>query len=736
MKPVLITLILLFGLDLGWSQSIKGQILDDQNQPVVDAYVLVYHSDQHAHTDQEGRFNVRGEIGDTLLISHISYSSKVVVADQTEELIIHLQESMLSLDEVVVLPQINALNAVTRIDLETQPVQSAQEVLRRVPGLFIGQHAGGGKAEQLFLRGFDLDHGTDIAVSVDGMPVNMVSHAHGQGYADLHFLIPELIDEIDFGKGPYYAKKGDFNTAGYVDFKRKERLDQSLIQQEVGAFNTRRTLGMLGISNQPDQSGYLAGEFLRSDGPFESPQHFNRVNLTGSYTKRMENLDKWTLLASHFASDWDASGQIPQRAVDEGLISRFGSIDDTEGGQTSRNDLKLDYQKTLSSTDLIKTSFYLSQYQFELYSNFTFFLEDPVNGDQIRQKENRHILGFNNEWQHALKGPISGMLHAGTGYRYDVSQGIELSHTRDRTVTLQTIQLGDIHQSNYYGYLDAEFDLGRWVINPGLRLDWFDFAYQDRLASGYRVNEAMKGILSPKLNVLYNYSLHLQGYIKAGIGFHSNDTRVVVARDGKEILPAARGMDVGMIWKPLSRLMVNLAGWYLGLDQEFVYVGDAGVVEPSGCTRRVGLDVGGRYQAAKWLFFYGDLNYAYGRSVDDPEGENLIPLAPVWTSMGGVRLQGAEGWHGGLSYRFIGDRPANEGGSIIANGYLICDANAGYDFKRWGLGLQVVNLFNSDWNETQFATISRLFDEAQPIEEIHFTPGAPFFLKGMIRFVF
>lgn len=404
MKPVLITLILLFGLDLGWSQSIKGQILDDQNQPVVDAYVLVYHSDQHAHTDQEGRFNVRGEIGDTLLISHISYSSKVVVADQTEELIIHLQESMLSLDEVVVLPQINALNAVTRIDLETQPVQSAQEVLRRVPGLFIGQHAGGGKAEQLFLRGFDLDHGTDIAVSVDGMPVNMVSHAHGQGYADLHFLIPELIDEIDFGKGPYYAKKGDFNTAGYVDFKRKERLDQSLIQQEVGAFNTRRTLGMLGISNQPDQSGYLAGEFLRSDGPFESPQHFNRVNLTGSYTKRMENLDKWTLLASHFASDWDASGQIPQRAVDEGLISRFGSIDDTEGGQTSRNDLKLDYQKTLSSTDLIKTSFYLSQYQFELYSNFTFFLEDPVNGDQIRQKENRHILGFNNEWQHALKG--------------------------------------------------------------------------------------------------------------------------------------------------------------------------------------------------------------------------------------------------------------------------------------------------------------------------------------------
>ena len=216
---------------MGWSQMIQGRILDNQEQPVVDAYILTYHSDQHAHTDQEGRFTIHGSLGDTLLVSHISFSTKVVVVDRLDNFIIHLEESLFSLEEVVVMPQIDALNAVTRIDLETQPVRSSQEVLRRVPGLFIGQHAGGGKAEQLFLRGFDLDHGTDIAVSVDGMPVNMVSHAHGQGYADLHFLIPELIDEIDFGKGPYYAKRGDFNTAGYVDFKRKERLDRSLIQQ-------------------------------------------------------------------------------------------------------------------------------------------------------------------------------------------------------------------------------------------------------------------------------------------------------------------------------------------------------------------------------------------------------------------------------------------------------------------------------------------------------------------------
>ena len=290
MLRLIIALLWILMAQMGWSQMIQGRILDNQEQPVVDAYILTYHSDQHAHTDQEGRFTIHGSLGDTLLVSHISFSTKVVVVDRLDNFIIHLEESLFSLEEVVVMPQIDALNAVTRIDLETQPVRSSQEVLRRVPGLFIGQHAGGGKAEQLFLRGFDLDHGTDIAVSVDGMPVNMVSHAHGQGYADLHFLIPELIDEIDFGKGPYYAKRGDFNTAGYVDFKRKERLDRSLIQQEIGQFNTRRTLGMLGFNNQQDQSAYLAGEFLRSDGPFESPQHFNRVNLTGSFTKRMENL--------------------------------------------------------------------------------------------------------------------------------------------------------------------------------------------------------------------------------------------------------------------------------------------------------------------------------------------------------------------------------------------------------------------------------------------------------------
>ncbi|MCB0658732.1 MAG: TonB-dependent receptor plug domain-containing protein [Saprospiraceae bacterium] len=736
MLRLIIALLWILMAQMGWSQMIQGRILDNQEQPVVDAYILTYHSDQHAHTDQEGRFTIHGSLGDTLLVSHISFSTKVVVVDRLDNFIIHLEESLFSLEEVVVMPQIDALNAVTRIDLETQPVRSSQEVLRRVPGLFIGQHAGGGKAEQLFLRGFDLDHGTDIAVSVDGMPVNMVSHAHGQGYADLHFLIPELIDEIDFGKGPYYAKRGDFNTAGYVDFKRKERLDRSLIQQEIGQFNTRRTLGMLGFNNQQDQSAYLAGEFLRSDGPFESPQHFNRVNLTGSFTKRMENLDKWALLVSHFTSDWDASGQIPQRAVDEGLISRFGSIDDSEGGHTGRNDLKLDYQKTLGAADLVKTSFFISRYQFELYSNFTFFLEDPVNGDQIRQKEDRNILGFNSEWQHGLKGSVTGLFNAGIGYRYDVSNGIELSHTMNRSVTLQNIQLGDIHQSNYYGYLNAEFDLGRWVINPGMRVDWFDFAYQDHLEPTYHVDEVMKGIVSPKLNVLYNYSLQLQGYVKAGMGFHSNDTRVVVAQDGKKILPAARGMDVGFIWKPVPRLMVNLAGWYLGLDQEFVYVGDAGVVEPSGRTRRLGLDAGLRYQAADWLYFYGDFNYAHGRSIDDPEGENYIPLAPVWTSAGGMRLQGQRGWHGGLSYRFMGDRPANEDDSITASGYLVWDANAGYDFKRWGFGLQVINLFNTAWNETQFATTSRLFNETQPVEEIHFTPGSPFFLNAMIRFMF
>ena len=231
---------------------------------------------QHTHTDRQGAF-LLGDVlkNDSLLFSHVGYSNEyVVVDDPRSPLLLELEKVTISIDAVEIQPDINALRLIADIDLKSNSINSSQDILRQVPGLFIGQHAGGGKAEQIFLRGFDIDHGTDINITVDGMPVNMVSHAHGQGYADLHFLIPEIVERIDFGKGPYYADQGNFNTAGYVDFQTKKALNQSSIQLEVGQFNTQRFLGMFNIVNDTKHKAYIATEFLGTDGPFESSQFF------------------------------------------------------------------------------------------------------------------------------------------------------------------------------------------------------------------------------------------------------------------------------------------------------------------------------------------------------------------------------------------------------------------------------------------------------------------------------
>jgi outer membrane receptor protein involved in Fe transport len=251
-----------------------------------------------------------------------------------------------------------------------------------------------------------------------------------------------------------------------------------------------------------------------------------------------------------------------------------------------------------------------------------------------------------------------------------------------------------------------------------------------------RRNQKLKAILSPKLNFYYNAKDNLQLYLKSGLGFHSNDARVVVANSGEDILPRSYGTDLGTIWKPFPKLVVNSALWYLFLEQEFVYVGDAGIVEPSGKTRRYGLDLGLRYQINDWLFLDSDATYTHARSIDEPEGEDLIPLAPDFTFTGGVSIDDFNGFSGGIRFRYLDDRPANEDNSIVAEGYFVTDFNINYRMKNVTLGLMVENLFDVDWNETQFATESRLQNETQSVEEIHFTPGTPFFIRGIVTYNF
>ncbi len=742
MKYILVAFLMLITTTIG-AQNLKGTIVDKDNRPLEDVGIFNQNSGQHNHSDATGSFVLaKTSVNDSVYFSRLGYKTQLRVVSRKDldtKILLTMDESSISLDQVVVVSEINALSRLVDVDVQTSPVKSSQEILRKVPGLIIGQHAGGGKAEQLFLRGFDVDHGTDVAISVDGMPVNMVSHAHGQGYADLHFVIPETIENVNFGKGPYYANMGNFNTAGYVDLRLRKTLNESLVSLETGQFNTSRLLGMFDIYGSGDSNAYIASELYLTDGPFDSPQNFNRINVMGRYNYNLSGDRTLDITASHFQSKWDASGQIPQRAVDQGLIGRFGAIDDTEGGRTSRTNVLINHTKVLGENKLFKTKAFLSQYNFELYSNFTFFLEDPVNGDQIRQKENRIMIGAESVYERknlTLGGDTQLKYESGVGFRYDNADDIELSSTLNRQTTLNRIALGDVDEVNTFGFLNTELKTGKWLINPALRLDYFKFDYVNKITETYDNRGESKLAFSPKLNAIYSVNRDWQLFLKSGIGFHSNDARVVVANRGEDILPAAYGVDVGTILKPMDRLALNATLWTLFLDQEFVYVGDAGIVEPSGKTRRLGAELGVRYQALDWLYLYGDVNYTHGRSTEEPDGSDFIPLAPDFTSSGGILVDGLGHFSGALTYRFVDDRPANEDNSITAEGYFVTDFNLNFHWKNWTCGIIVENLFDTAWNETQFATESRLFNEPDSVEEIHFTPGTPFYLRGKVSVAF
>ena len=744
MKRILLCLGFLALYTTAFAHEISGTITAENNTPIEGVNIYNQNTGGYAYTNVSGYFELDDiSVGDIIVISGLGYKKQqmTILEHQLDSTIkIVLQESAVSLDQVVLVSKLNVLSQYANVDIKTNPIKSAQEILRKVPGLIIGQHAGGGKAEQIFLRGFDVDHGTDIAISTDGLPVNLPSHAHGQGYADLHFVIPETIDNIDFGKGPYYAEKGNFNTAGYIDLNTKKTIVDNLIKIEAGQFNTLRAVNLFKISESENSSAYVASEIVLTDGVFQSPQNFNRFNILGRYNFNNYEDEELTLSFSHFQSKWDASGQIPTRAVEQGIIDRFGAIDDTEGGITSRSNLWVNHTNQIDEHQRIKSKAFISKYDFEVYSNFTFFLEDSINGDQIKQKESRVILGAESVYNrtfHIEDHDIQLSFDAGLGFRYDDVNDVELSRTKNRKETLERLAFGDVDELNGYVFFSGNYKTKKWTLNPGLRLDYFKFGYVDFLADRFETLSENQIIVSPKFNTIYAASTNLQLFGKLGYGFHSNDARVVTANTGEKTLPSAFGADFGAIYKPADRLVLNTALWTLFSEQEFVYVGDAGIVEPSGKSKRYGVDFGFRYQITDWLFVNSDINYTIARSIEELNGQDFIPLAPDLTSSGSIAVKDLKGFSGNISYRFVDDRPANEDNSIIADGYFVTDLNINYNIaKNWAIGFSIENLFDVEWNETQFATETRLFNESEPVEEITYTPGTPFFLRAKISVTF
>lgn len=750
MRWRIFTFLFLGSISLVYSQNLKGiYVLNEITKAPISSVLITDEGERFQYfSDENGWINLQNTPLELqkIYVSGIGYEKEEFNFNTIQKNkgfgYVYLNPKVVRIEEVQLKNSArnNIFQTISDLDIHLRPINNSQEILRSVPGLFIGQHAGGGKAEQLFIRGFDVDHGTDVAISVDGMPVNMVSHAHGQGYADLHFVIPEMVNKVNFDKGPYFADKGNFTTAGFVDFKTKDFLEQDFAKLEIGQFQTYRGVFGLNLLKKnkeiKDQSLFFATEVYFTNGYFQHSQNFNRFNGMLKYHGKINDYNFLTVSLTGFNSQWNASGQVPDRAVEDGTIGWFGAIDSNEGGKTSRYNFNAQLKTYLKNGGKLTNQFFYSKYQFELYSNFTFFLNDPLNGDQIRQKEDRNLYGFHSTYEKNTSFfGYKSETTAGVQLRYDEVNNSELSRTKDRAITTTSLKLGDVQEMNFGAFWSQKISLNnRLDITPSIRFDGFNNQYKDKLL-GQKL-KSNSAIFSPQLKLNYRLSDNVQLYSYFGKGFHSNDTRVAVLENGKKVLPPALGTDFGGVFKIGKKLILQSALWYLWLDQEFIYVGDEAVVEQGGKTERMGIDLSARYEIFRNWFADFNLSWAKPKSLGLPSGENYIPLAPKLVSTGGVTYRKERGFNGSLRYRLMGDRPANEDNTVVAKGYFVWDGTINYTTPKWELGWSVQNIFNVRWKETQFDTESKLQNEALPVSEIHFTPGTPFFSKLSYTYFF
>jgi hypothetical protein len=734
--------------------NVKGIVLDEQtNEPIAAATVIL--DNFKTETNADGTFLItQMPIGKyQFRIEKQGFQPKEgplsIFGEKTSELRILLTINALKLSEIVVTAD-RALSAasstvLSAIDFQLKPVNSAQDLLRNVAGLVTAQHAGGGKAEQIFLRGFDADHGTDVAASVDGIPVNMPSHGHGQGYLDLHFLIPETVKNTETAKGSYDASNGDFATAGSIKFKTFDRLDNDLFQFQIGTVPTQkrdpsvyRSLLMYQLPIYGNKvASYIASEYIFAPSYFDASQDFKRFNFMSKTNFDVGKNGNFKLTLSQFNSNWKASGQIPERAIQSGSISRFGAIDDREGGKTSRQNLNLIYSQ-VAQNQSFEAQIFASKYDFSLFSNFTFFASDSINGDMINQKDERIILGFNTKY---VVSNQKNKFTIGAGLRQDdIKNGLFQAPNR---VAEAVFADATIYETATHLYAKNEYELSpKLRAEIGVRLNYFHFDVRDNLPTGAVYNNYSaknnQFQLAPKLNLTYSLSTNYKLFLNAGRGFHSNDARSVVQNKNNHKLPDAWSGEMGLQIKPLPKLLISAVVWGLELDNELVFVGDDGTTENKGASRRIGLDLGVRATINDWLFADFDVNLSKGRLLEKRFGavlptDNLIPLAPNLTSTGGLTTHFPCGnggkIEGALRYRLVGERAANESNSVRALGYNVIDLTTFYKKSRFNVGFSVENLLNAKWNEAQFDTESRFKNEANAVSELHFTPGTPFAAK-------
>ncbi|WP_230537506.1 TonB-dependent receptor [Janthinobacterium sp. FW305-129] len=622
---------------------------------------------------------------------------------------------------------------ITRDLIVNRPALRTGELLEFVPGLIVTQHSGDGKANQYFLRGFNLDHGTDFATWVDGMPVNMRTHAHGQGYSDLNFLIPELVQRIDYKKGPYFAGEGDFASAGAARIRLADRLPQGQASVSVGQHGYVR--GVVADSVAAGPGTLLYGlEVNRNNGPWDVPERVRKVSGVLRYSQGTPD-DGVSVTGMAYRNSWNATDQVPLRAVASGQIGRFGSLAPSDGGDTSRASLSYAMRRRTENR-LFELDAYLIRSQLELNSDFTYFLANPATGDQFQQSERRTVAGVNasESWTTELAG-FSMRNKLGVQARHDRLSPVGLYNTVDR-VRQSTVREDKVREASIGLYGENTTQWLPWLRSvAGLRYD----AYRFKVASSIAGNSgtAQDHVVSPKLSLILGPWSQTEFFVNYGKGFHSNDARGTTQTrlpDGTPSAPVTplvptRGMELGARTEWLPGLQSSLALWRLDLASELLFVGDAGETQPSRASRRHGIEWNNHYVAAPWLQFDLDLAASRSRSryTQNDTAGNFIPGAIGKVASFGVTVTDRGPWSGALQLRYFGPRPLIEDNSVRSASTTLAYARLAYQLNRkTRLSLDVFNLFNKRASDIDYYYASRLPGEgADGVNDRHFHPVEP-----------
>ena len=637
--------------------------------------------------------------------------------------------------------------AITAKQLAVRPVNRAAEVLETVPGMIISQHSGEGKANQYYLRGFNLDHGFDFAQTVAGIPVNMPTHAHAQGYADSNFLIPELVSGVQFRKGPYYAENGDFSSAGSANINYFNVLDRPVVTLSGGSFDYARFLGA--ASPQVGRGNLLAAfEYERDNGPWVSPNGKDKYNTVVRYSQG-DARDGLSLTFMGFRNHWHSTDQIPQRAVDAGLIDRFGFIEESDGGETYRYGGIFDWQRSGTNASTRLTA-YTQRYGVQLFHNFTYFLNDPENGDQFEQFEERWTTGGKLTHRRLARiGGTSTENAIGIEIRNDSVGGpLGLYHTR-ATERLTTIRADDVDQQSVGLFGESEVEWSRkFRTTFGLRGDVYHWNVESNnpLNSG----EKTSAIASPKVSAALGPWRGTEFYANWGLGFHSNSGLGVVLRvdpiSGEPVTPSpsfarSQGAEFGVRSVALRGLQTTVTGWYLDFDSELIYVGDSGSTEDGPASRRFGVEITNYIYPNPWLNLDLDLSFSRARFPDLPEGENFVPGALNRVVSAGINVNPPaavrSGPFGSLRLRHFGPRPLLEDNSVKSSQTSIVNGEIGYKFSdHVRLVVEGFNLFDAEVSDIDYFFESQLRDEPEPVEDLHFHAAIPRSARVALRVSF